>query len=340
MAAPVTGGTERVRTFWRSVAPSAIEPELASLWRAAAEQGPLSRALMCNLVVVRPDATIRANPADEIGPELLEIALRHPARTLIFDYRPRGHRASAPVAARVGVIAFAGHDQHYGVEVIAIETSCSDASIPSIVRRLTRGDVPTTVWWAADLSTVPPPPAVIGAARQVLYDSAAWRLVPAGVRTAAAMLSLPHRPDLADLNWRRMAPLRSAIVHALEIDPAPRALGPSDIHIRFKPGHASAAWLIAAWFGCRLKWRTPAVGSIEEARNGDDLVTVTLWSGDERLVAAMSPQRVMVKAGRAPAFRTPVPRYSAVDAVIEELRSLGHDRCLHDAVAVLAGMPG
>jgi glucose-6-phosphate dehydrogenase assembly protein OpcA len=335
MEATVTTDQATAATLWRSVAPPAIETELADLWQQAARDGPVSRALMSNLVVVRPHATMKAHAQEEPDSAIVQVARQHPARTILLNYSPVSDR-TGPAAASVGVLTFETGSARYGVELIAVEASCADASIPSIVRRLTRGDVPTTVWWAADLSRIAPTSAMIATGRQLVYDSAMWRDVADGARAAAAIVNSHDRIDLADLNWRRLAPLRGALVHALATDPVPHTLAPADVHIRYRPGEASAAWLLAAWFRCRLKWKDAAAPIVEETRQSDDLVGLTLWSGDEELTAAMSRQRIKVKSGHAPVFRMPVPHETVVDAVVTELRSLGHDTCLTETVAALA----
>jgi glucose-6-phosphate dehydrogenase assembly protein OpcA len=142
--------------------------------------------------------------------------------------------------------------------------------------------------------------------------------------------------DLADLNWRRLTPLRSALVHALETRNGHQTLTPADVRINHRPGDAAAAWLLAAWFACRLKWKGSALPVIAEARDSDDVVTIVLWPGDAQLTAGISRQRVKVKAARAPVFRMPVPHETLVDAVVAELRSLGHDACLTETVTTLA----
>jgi glucose-6-phosphate dehydrogenase assembly protein OpcA len=322
------------------VDPARIEGALAELWLDAAQAGPLSRAVMSNLVVVRPNAALGPDAREEPDSDIVRIAQQHPARTILLAYSQSG-RAARPAHASVGVVTFGAGGTRYGVEIIEVEAACTDSSVPSIVRRLARGDVPTTIWWAADLSALAPTHAMLSTARQVVYDSAMWRNVPAGAH-AVASLAEDRRPlDLADLNWRRLAPLRSAIAHALTTHPGPTALSPGDVHIRHRPGEAAAAWLLAAWFCCRLKWKKgSAVPTVEEARDGDDIVSLAIWPGAAQLTAAMSRQRVKVNAPGMPVFRVPVPHDTPVDAVVAALRSRGREACLVETVETLAGMIG
>jgi glucose-6-phosphate dehydrogenase assembly protein OpcA len=140
------------------------------------------------------------------------------------------------------------------------------------------------------------------------------------------------------LNWRRLAPLRHAIVHALQSETAARTLAPADVRVRHRPGEASAAWLLVGWLRCRLKWTgADAVPAVEEVRHGDDLVGIGLRGPDWLVTATMSRQRITVESGAGrPPFTMPVPREAAADAIVAELRTLGHDTCLSDAVLSLA----
>jgi glucose-6-phosphate dehydrogenase assembly protein OpcA len=325
---------------WRTVDPSRIERALAALWLDAAQEGPLSRAVMSNLVVVRPNASLGPDAQEDPDSDIVRIAQQHPARTILLAYSQTG-RAAGPANASVGVVTFGAGGTRYGVEVIEVEAACTDQSVPSIVRRLTRGDVPTTIWWAADLSALSPSHAMLSTARQFVYDSAIWRNVAAGAYAVAAIRGDRRSLDLADLNWRRLAPLRSAITHALVTHPGKTALSPADVHIRHRPGEASAAWLIAAWFCCRMNWKEgSAAPMVEETRDGDDLVSLVLWPGAAQLTAAMSRQRVKVRAPGMPVFRIPVPHETPVDAVVTALRSRGREACLAETVVTLAGMIG
>ena len=82
-------------------------------------------------------------------------------RVIVLDHE-RGHaHASGPFAAGVGVAMFGPDQARYGVEQIAVQSDCAEDSLPSIVRRLLRGDVPTSVWWTEDLSRVPPITAIV-----------------------------------------------------------------------------------------------------------------------------------------------------------------------------------
>jgi glucose-6-phosphate dehydrogenase assembly protein OpcA len=329
-----------VTALWRFVPAASIDTELPDLWREAAQTGPVSRAVMSNLVVVRGSAGIEGSPPDlDAASDVVQVAQRHPTRTILLNYSPPGDRPPAPGPARIGVLTFGAGAARYGIEMIMVNVACAEDSIPSIVRRLARGDVPTTVWWTSDLSSKTPPAPLVRTSRQLVYDSAMWGDVREGARTAAAILAGPNPPDLADLNWERLAPLRQAIVHALASEPRAATLAPAGLHVRHSPGDAPAAWLLVAWFHARLRWTTAGSHIVEESSQSDDL-TVQLSGDGWNLTAVMNRQRIEVtSSGGRPPFTMAVPHETLADAVVAELRKLGPDRCLRETLIALAGLP-
>ncbi len=165
------------------------------------------------------------------------------------------------------------------------ESACADASLPSIVRRVTRGDVPTSIWWADDFSRVPPIAPLFGMVRQVVYDSRSWRDVQAALRSLRPVLQDPDAPQLADVNWRRLTSMRYAIVHAARTM-LTRAETIRNVEVRHRPGERAIASLLVGWLAARLGWSEgPPLAHIEETRHGDELLTVTfdgVTADDER----------------------------------------------------------
>jgi hypothetical protein len=244
-----------VTALWRAVAPGDIDTALPDLWRAAARDSAVSRALMSNLVVVRHGRRPGDAGAAHLAPDsdLVQIAERHPARIILLNDQVPSGPPCVPSHANIGVLTFGAGAARYGVEVIAVDAVCAEASIPSIIRRLTRGDVPTTVWWTEDLSSVRPTSPLVQTGRQLLYDSAVWQDVRAGATAAMDMLSLAHAPDLADLNWQRLAPLRWALVHALRNEAPAGSRETFTATVRHRPGERASAMLTGAWLGRGLR---------------------------------------------------------------------------------------
>src|SRR5438874_751586 len=188
--------------LWRESSPDAVDRDLATLWRDVGREGPIARALMANLVVFRESApdveTDLSSPLPDVPVD--EVSGRHPSRVIVLRHSRGRADPCAPVAASVGVLTFGPPQSRYGVEHIAVRSACATASLPSIVRRMTLGYVPTSVWWTDDLSEVTPLEPLVVMGRQLLYDSRRWRDVRRAVRRLAALLGASHSLDLADLN--------------------------------------------------------------------------------------------------------------------------------------------
>jgi len=321
----------------RTTTPDAIDAELAALWRELArQQHPVARAVMSNLVVFRgvsERTNARAADLDAMAnePPLDEVAARHPSRIIVIDHARRPQDACAPFAASVAVATFGPPHARYAVEQIAVQSACSDQSLPSIVRRLLRGDAPTSVWWMEDLSQLPLIEAIAVTGRQLVYDSRQWRDVRRGVLALAGLL---NRLDLADVNWRRLTPLRRALIHACRTSDV-KGLRRADVEIRHRPGDGALAWLTLGWLSTRLGWPASASPQIEESRKSEDVLTIVVGGAPAELTLTLDSHRVHVTHRGAAPFTMSVPQEGEADAVVAELRNLSHDASLHDALSAL-----
>lgn len=329
----------------RPSAPASIDADLAALWREAASEAPVSRAIMSNLVVfcrsaVGEEVDLTAQPE---GIPLDDVARNHPARIILLHHDPDTTEPmpppAVPVTAHVAVLTFGPPDARYGVEQIVIKSACSEAALPSVVRGLVLGDVPTSVWWTEDLSGTGPVAPLVTMGRQLLYDSRCWRNVEGAVLALAPLLADPFGPDLADVNWRRLQSVRQAIAHAFESSDTANRQNVTSIEIRHQPGEAALAWLLAGWL--QSVWnppsRTPAFDlsiAVEEDGGLGEVVLVALFDDGLRLQLDTHQVRVDDALGPAP-FAMTVPSETAAEAVAAELRVLTHDVSLHDALGAL-----
>jgi len=325
---------------WRASTPEAIDADLAALWRDVGRSDTnVARAVMSNLIVFRsPTPAASDEIAAMIGDvPLEEVAARHPSRVIVLEHC-HGDAPRAPSAAAVGILTFGPRSARYGVEVIVVRSSCPEPSLLSILRRFVRGDIPTSVWWTEDLSATTPSDALLTVGRQFLYDSRRWRDVDRGV-AALAPLVRHHRVDLADLNWRRLAPLRRALVHArgpMKSDAWRRA----DIRVAHAAGEPALAWLFFGWLRSeRQHCSDPtaaaetSAGDTSASGNGDPEPLLTVTIGDMR--ATLSSRTAEVVSPDAPPLVVAAPYETEADAVAAELRSLAPDRALVAALEAL-----
>jgi glucose-6-phosphate dehydrogenase assembly protein OpcA len=314
--------------------PERIEHDLAALWREVAPDARSARAVMSNLVVFRARGQGRPEGQDplETGAEIDAIVARHPARVVLIDHEQSPSSTCGPLAASVGVVVFGPATGRYAVEQVAIRSACGESSLPSIVRRLIRGDLPTSIWWTEDISQAQPLGALVTMGRQLVYDSRRWRSVPRGVRAVAPLLAA-RRIELADLNWRRLTPLRHALIHAAEFNR--RELETSAVRIVHRPGDGALAWLLAGWFGGRLRPGRERWPKVEEGRESDEVMTITIEDPAAPLSASLDAHRAIVKQSGCAPVVVGVPHEEEAEALANELRALTTDGCLQDALAAL-----
>jgi glucose-6-phosphate dehydrogenase assembly protein OpcA len=323
-------GTVADRT-WRESALDAIESDLAALWRELAQHDvKIARAVMSNLIVVRAPSDDRRSLTDIVaGLPLDEVAARHPSRTIVLEHCQRKALVK-PFAAGVGIVTFGPAAARYGVEQIVVRSACPEPSLLSILRRLVRGDVPTSVWWTEDLSDGPPFEPLLTVGRQLLYDSRQWSDVRRGLAAIRPLVD-SRRVDLADLNWRRLTPMRRALVHArgpLKGD----AWRNVAIHVSHAAGEPAIAWLLDGWLRAERPGDRGHV-AIEASRDSgaDAILTVTV--GDA--TATLTARSAEVSSPSAPPLVVAVPQESHGDAIAAELRSLSPDITLLAAIRAL-----
>src|SRR5262249_8651161 len=173
-----------------------------------------------------------------------EVGGGQPSGMIVLEHCDNA-RPGAPFAAGVGIVTFGPPQARYGIEQIVFRSACPDAALLSILRRFVRGDLPTTVWCTDDLSLQPPLQPLLEVGRQLLYDSRRWRDGRRGLGAVAAIAARP-RFDVADLNWRRLAPLRGALVDARGPLTSDGWRG-VDVRMEHAPGGDAIAWLCAGW---------------------------------------------------------------------------------------------
>jgi glucose-6-phosphate dehydrogenase assembly protein OpcA len=326
------------RLFQQST-PEAIEADLAALWRELGQGAtPIARAVMSNLIVFRnrvapPDATVESVMADL---PLDDVVARHPCRLIVIEHERGAQTPDAPFAAGVGIVTFGPERARYGIEQVVVRSACAEASIPSILRRLARGDLPTSVWWTEDLSQVPPLESLVTMGRQLVYDSRGWRDVRSAVRVLEPLVR-GDRIDLADVNWRRLTPLRRALTHARPTGGGPLVSASARVHIAHRQDEAPLAWLLAGALMAstqRARSEPPQVEPANAVGDAALVVTVDDASGSATITLSSSGAELVDDRAAAPLTVT-MPIESAADAVAAELRLLSPDSELHAALAAL-----
>jgi glucose-6-phosphate dehydrogenase assembly protein OpcA len=323
-----------VDRVWRDTAADDIEAALTTLWREIGTRSRVARAVMSNLIVVR--ACAASEPADAFAAAhagaIDEIVARHPSRVIVIAHEDGCPLTREPVAVRVSVATYGPPQAQYAVEHVLVRSSCDDESLPSIVRRLTRGDVPTSVWYPDDLSRNPPRRAIVAEGRQLIYDSRRWSDPEAALR-GVVEASRGLAVDVADVNWRRLAPVRIAIRHVQGEVPA-EPLRRGALRIAHAPGERALASLLLAWLGACLAWPRGIHPSLVEDAAAGAVLTLTIADASTPLIVLTDNEvHVTPPAGRS--YVSATPRERPTDAIIAELRSLSTDAALRAALARL-----
>ncbi len=165
-----------------------------------------------------------------------------------------------------------------------------------------------------------------------------YHALPSSQRYAASLVeqlaAREPRLDFADLNWRRLTPVRRALqdlAGALPLD----ALAPPQIRIACRRGDGALAWLLGGWLAARLGWPAGSMPRIEEASAGAPLVTLAIGAGAGGTTVALTDDRLVVTPGSEPPYTSAVPRERDAEAIAAELRALAPDRDLRDVVDAL-----
>ena len=331
--------TVGTRVF-RASTPEAIEPDLAALWRELAKtDAPIARAVMSNLVVFRDRIAPLHAEVEEVTSDLPDLPLeevlaRHPSRLIVLEHERADRTQDVPFAAGVAIAVFGPAHARYGVEQIVARSACAEAALPSIVRRFIRGDLPTTVWWTEDLSQAPPLGALVTMGRQFLYDSRQWVDVARGVRALAPLVGESHA-DLADLNWRRLTPLRRALDETRRASGVAGPLPDAKVRIAHRPGDATLAWLLAGALMAEQKRPAGQMPDVDESAPDGTVLLMTSRRGSSETTVTLTDQRVVVENVAGAPLIVSVPIERQADAIAAELRMLGQDAALGAAIRAL-----
>lgn len=346
-----TYGTAAPQRWARTSAAEHIEETLSDLWREVSQAGgPKVRSVMSNLIVYAEGDPAHADPA-----ELAEVSRLHPSRVIVVRYERAGH-----AGAEVAVHAHGTGVAQFGVEHVTL-TSGNHEAIPSLLRRLIVGELPTSICWGA--STLPSARTIQDLAplgRQFVYDSSVWPNPLESIRAVAPMGSRPGTDvDVADLTWRRLKPLRHAIVQAVDPTVLPRPVGTlRAVTIEAGTPERAMAWLLAAWIASRLGWKPvqrtqtdTSAAIVFESPAGRTTVDIT-YTAREGLRAAIETDalpgaplldavqwgdEIVVRYGwDVPPLTLMAPRRSRAEMLAAELRNLYVDSYLRDALNLAA----
>jgi glucose-6-phosphate dehydrogenase assembly protein OpcA len=241
----------------RPVRIAELAHELARPWRhpeVATDEVPATRSLMGNLVVLCRSEAEGAEVAAEVG----TIVAHHPSRVilLVADAGSESTEIDASVATHGRLVA---RSQQVCGELVTLRAGAPAVRrLPSMVRSLLLGDLPTALWWAT-----PDAPPLAGElfgelahlADQVIYDSFAWTDPLRQLVVTANWVGGGGDGAVSDLAWRRPKLWRRVLAQSLDPGLAPGALESiGEVRIEHGPHALTQAWLLTGWLAFRLGW--------------------------------------------------------------------------------------
>src|SRR5207247_908088 len=130
-----------------------------------------------------------------------------------------------------------------------------------------------------------------------------------------------QRLDVADLNWRRLNPLRRVLVDARGplTSAAWHGVEATITHAR---GEEAIAWLCSAWI--RAETGGTASTTIEQGGGSDAVLSISLAG----VTATLTPKTVDIVSASTPPLSVGVRIETEAEAIAAELRSLSGDAAL------------
>ena len=181
---------------------------------------------------------------------------------------------------------------------------------------------------------MPPLAALVTMGRQLLYDSRQWSDVARAVRALAPLVGGRHA-DLADLNWRRLTPLRRALDETKRASGFAAPLPDAKVRISHRPGDTALAWLLAGALMGEQKRPAGQTPQVEESAPDGTVLVVTIRRGASETTVTLTAQRVVVEGDSGVPLVVTVPIEHDGEAVVAELRMLSQDPALGAAMRAL-----
>jgi glucose-6-phosphate dehydrogenase assembly protein OpcA len=139
-------------------------------------------------------------------------------------------------------------------------------------------------------------------------------------------------PNLADVNWQRLAAVRQALLHAARSSPGLDRRRLRGVSIRHRPGDSALAWLLAGWLEASFAGSIDSAVLVEEAAREPDVLIVSVGS----LTVTLTAHAAVADPGPdAAPFVVAVAGRNEAEGVAAELRSLEPDVSLRDSLETL-----
>jgi glucose-6-phosphate dehydrogenase assembly protein OpcA len=335
---------------------TAIERELAKLWREACASGrQVTRAALWNLIL-RADGDEPYTRAKQLVDAISGAA---PARAIVLRADAPGDGPEIEARIEANFHGTEGGAQLLGSEeVTLLARGKGTEHFPSLVRSLRLPDLPTALVW-----TGPPPrdarplETLLEGVERMIVDTgdlgSALELVD-----LAQLVHLSHAVELADLGWLRLGSVR--LLLASFFDPpvgAEPILRAKRVHLDCARHGAATAVLLLGWLACRLGWGRPeksaercwcvarpggqvqlevGVRDVEAGRDGIYQLLIESESGQSFTITDAGPHALELRGSGLPTRVLAAPERSDAELLVAALGLRGRDPMFGRALACAA----
>jgi glucose-6-phosphate dehydrogenase assembly protein OpcA len=240
---------------------AAIEEDLKNMWKRAGDPAPgganggsaaIYRAALANLVV-----PLDPPLGQKLAPVLVDVTRRHPSR--LFSIGAGSAPRGAGLRARTGAICHrreSGGGLVCSEQVVLESDGASAALIPSAIRSLIIGDLPTVLLDLHPGLGFPWIDELMEMADLVLVDSCLME--PGTEPEMWRFLEREGSRRVHDLAWARLIPWRAILAEVFdgkEYLPALGTIRMVELVFTGGPFPPPPVWLFAGWLASRLGWK-------------------------------------------------------------------------------------
>ncbi len=248
---------------------SALNAELAALWRSAAEESESHNAVIRACALTLVIYTESEEAAHDVSQLLGALTLQNPCRALIMVVRPDDSPAglSAWISA-VCQLPAPGEKQVCCEHITIVARGDAVRDLDKVVVPLMVSGLPVYAWWRTGCTTQPEPfENIMRYVDRVILDSGLF-LHPATDLAAVSerIQAAGGQRAICDLNWARITPWRELLAQCFDSeDTRPFLQRINEVRIEYSEGganlHASLgqSLLFTAWLASRLGWQPTAL---------------------------------------------------------------------------------
>ncbi|MDX1977995.1 MAG: glucose-6-phosphate dehydrogenase assembly protein OpcA [Pseudanabaenaceae cyanobacterium bins.68] len=259
------------------VSVSQVEQELGKIWQSYGENAA-ARATTFNLMIYEPNSAAgdRLVPVDVI-------ASQSPCRVLDLIAAPGADEGISAQVAAYCPIQKSRSTLVCGEYITLKGTNEAFNRLPALISELILPNMPVFLWWAdSPLQDSAIFERLVNLSDRLIVDSSLFAHAERDLLQLKAMID--QGVQIADLNWRRLAPWQELSAQAFDPPDRRGAVWEIDgITIDYEKGNSSQALMFLGWLASRLGWQPEAINR----KGGDyEICEYTFTGRDQNLIKA------------------------------------------------------